>query len=173
MVDEKQLFCTVVKATSCKSISAFWKGSLPHQTRIFSALDGKLVDLNLAYAAYLAQSGDRSTAYERAAFYFPETIGAVSHARRAIFAGAGRSRFVRAQNRRARSARSRRREGCLRPNGSPNTAAASKSRKKLRHRLFRPGARRGHAQGGNPDGLLQTAADFRHERRADHLAEIF
>jgi 2-keto-4-pentenoate hydratase/2-oxohepta-3-ene-1,7-dioic acid hydratase in catechol pathway len=52
------------------------EGSLPRQTRIFGAMDGKLVDLNLAYAAYLTQSGDRSTAYERAAFYFPETIGA-------------------------------------------------------------------------------------------------
>ena len=52
------------------------EGSLAHQTRIFSAVDGKLVDLNLAYAAYLTQGGDRSTAYESAAFYFPETIGA-------------------------------------------------------------------------------------------------
>jgi 2-keto-4-pentenoate hydratase/2-oxohepta-3-ene-1,7-dioic acid hydratase in catechol pathway len=52
------------------------EGSLPRQTRIFGAMDGKLVDLNLAYAAYVTQSGDRSTAYERAAFYFPETIGA-------------------------------------------------------------------------------------------------
>jgi acylpyruvate hydrolase len=52
------------------------EGSPPRQTRIFGAMDGKLVDLNLAYAACLTQSGDRSTAYERAAFYFPETIGA-------------------------------------------------------------------------------------------------
>jgi 2-keto-4-pentenoate hydratase/2-oxohepta-3-ene-1,7-dioic acid hydratase in catechol pathway len=52
------------------------EGSLPHQTRIFGDVDGNLVDLNLAYAAYLTQSGDRCTAYERAAFYFPETIGA-------------------------------------------------------------------------------------------------
>jgi 2-keto-4-pentenoate hydratase/2-oxohepta-3-ene-1,7-dioic acid hydratase in catechol pathway len=52
------------------------EGSLPRQTRIFGAMDGELVDLNLAYAAYLTQSGDRSTAYERAAFYFPETVGA-------------------------------------------------------------------------------------------------
>jgi 2-keto-4-pentenoate hydratase/2-oxohepta-3-ene-1,7-dioic acid hydratase in catechol pathway len=51
-------------------------GSLPHQTRIFSDVEGRLVDLNLAYTAYLTQSGDPFTAYERAAFYFPETIDA-------------------------------------------------------------------------------------------------
>ena len=51
-------------------------GSLPHQTRIFGDVDGRLVDLNLAYTAYLTQSGDPFTAYERAAFYFPETIDA-------------------------------------------------------------------------------------------------
>jgi 2-keto-4-pentenoate hydratase/2-oxohepta-3-ene-1,7-dioic acid hydratase in catechol pathway len=50
------------------------EGSLPHQTRIFSPVDGKLVDLNLAYAACLTQGGDRFSAYERAAFYFPKTI---------------------------------------------------------------------------------------------------
>ena len=53
------------------------ENSLPDQTRVFSAVDGKLLDLNLACAAYLARSGDRPTAYERAAFYFPETIGAL------------------------------------------------------------------------------------------------
>jgi acylpyruvate hydrolase len=52
------------------------ESSLPHQTRIFGAADSKLLDLNLAYAACLAQAGDRSTHYARAAFYFPETIGA-------------------------------------------------------------------------------------------------
>ena len=51
-------------------------GSLPHQTRIFGDVDGKLVDLNLAYTAYLTQCGDSCTPYERAAFYFPETIEA-------------------------------------------------------------------------------------------------
>lgn len=50
------------------------ESSLPHQTRIFSEAGGKLVDLTLAYAARLIQKGDRFTAYERAAFYFPETI---------------------------------------------------------------------------------------------------
>ncbi len=30
------------------------ESSLPHQTRIFGEVDGKLVDLNLACAAYLA-----------------------------------------------------------------------------------------------------------------------
>src|SRR5688572_24606657 len=52
------------------------EGSLPHQTRIFSSVDGKLIDLNLAYAACLTQGGDRLSAYERAAFYFPKTIAA-------------------------------------------------------------------------------------------------
>ena len=58
---------------------------LPHQTRIFAAIDGKLVDLNLAHARHLTQSGDAADAYERAAFHFPETIaefverGAQSH----------------------------------------------------------------------------------------------
>lgn len=47
----------------------------PDQTRIFGELDGTLVDLNLAYAAYLKQSeGNGADPYERAAFYFPETI---------------------------------------------------------------------------------------------------
>lgn len=50
------------------------EGSPPQQTRIFSKADGKLVDLALAYAACLTQKGDRFTAYERAAFYFPKTI---------------------------------------------------------------------------------------------------
>jgi acylpyruvate hydrolase len=52
------------------------ESSLPHQTRIFADIDGKLVDLNVAYARRLNQSGDAVSAYERAAFYFPETIAA-------------------------------------------------------------------------------------------------
>lgn len=51
-------------------------GSLPHQTRMLGALEGKLVDLNLAYASFLTQTGDHSSAYDRAAFYFPQTITA-------------------------------------------------------------------------------------------------
>jgi 2-keto-4-pentenoate hydratase/2-oxohepta-3-ene-1,7-dioic acid hydratase in catechol pathway len=51
------------------------ENSPPHQPRIFVAIDGKLVDVNLAYAAYLAQAhGEKVTAYELAAFYFPESI---------------------------------------------------------------------------------------------------
>ncbi len=50
------------------------ESSLPHQTRIFAEIDGKLLDLNVAYARCLTQSGDAVRAYERAAFYFPETI---------------------------------------------------------------------------------------------------
>jgi 2-keto-4-pentenoate hydratase/2-oxohepta-3-ene-1,7-dioic acid hydratase in catechol pathway len=50
------------------------ESSLPDETRIFGEIDGNLVDLNLAHASYLAQAGDCVIAYERAAFYFPETI---------------------------------------------------------------------------------------------------
>ena len=50
------------------------ESSLPDQTRIFGEIDGNLVDLNLAHASYLAQAGNCVIAYERAAFYFPETI---------------------------------------------------------------------------------------------------
>ena len=53
---------------------ALLESSLPHQTRILGAVDGTLIDLNLAYAAYLAQGGDSTSAYERAAFYFPKTL---------------------------------------------------------------------------------------------------
>ena len=50
------------------------EASLPDQTRLFGACDGKLVDLNLAYASYLSQTVDHTSAYEQAAFYFPQTI---------------------------------------------------------------------------------------------------
>jgi 2-keto-4-pentenoate hydratase/2-oxohepta-3-ene-1,7-dioic acid hydratase in catechol pathway len=51
------------------------ENSAPHQTRIFAETDGKLADLNLLYAAYLAQSpGQKANAYGLAAFYFPESI---------------------------------------------------------------------------------------------------
>ena len=47
----------------------------PHQTRIFGEIDGKLVDLQLAYAAHLAQTHNNSASmYDLARFYFPETI---------------------------------------------------------------------------------------------------
>ena len=52
------------------------ESSLPHQTRIFADIDGKLLDLTMAYARCLTQSGDGAGAYERAAFYFPETAAA-------------------------------------------------------------------------------------------------
>ena len=53
------------------------ENSAPHQTRIFGELENKLVDLSLAYAAHLgdAQTNPRS-AYELAAFYFPDNIRA-------------------------------------------------------------------------------------------------
>ena len=50
---------------------------LPHQTRIYTDVDGKLVDLNPAYAAYLTQvQGKHSSAYDLGAYYFPQTITA-------------------------------------------------------------------------------------------------
>jgi len=54
---------------------ALTESALPQQTRVFADVDGKFVDLNLAYAAYLAQvQGENTNAYELSAFYFPETI---------------------------------------------------------------------------------------------------
>jgi acylpyruvate hydrolase len=52
------------------------EAALPHQTRIFTALDGQLVDLSIAGAAYSCNAGNSASAYDWAAFYFPETIAA-------------------------------------------------------------------------------------------------
>ncbi len=47
----------------------------PNQTRIFGELDGQLVDLQVACAAYLTQAeGNRANADELASYYFPNTI---------------------------------------------------------------------------------------------------
>ena len=49
------------------------ESSRPDQTRIFTEIDGRLIDVNLAYAAYLQQSPNNpASAYELADFYFPE-----------------------------------------------------------------------------------------------------
>jgi acylpyruvate hydrolase len=49
--------------------------SLPNQTRIFGELDGQLVDLQVAGAAYLTQAqGNSAVAYELASYHFPNTI---------------------------------------------------------------------------------------------------
>lgn len=50
------------------------EASAPFQTRIFGEFDGTLVDLRLAYAAYLDRRGGQAPPYEQAAFYFPETL---------------------------------------------------------------------------------------------------
>ena len=51
------------------------ESSLPGQTRIFGELDGQLIDLQVACAAYLTQAdGNRANAYELASYYFPDTI---------------------------------------------------------------------------------------------------
>jgi 2-keto-4-pentenoate hydratase/2-oxohepta-3-ene-1,7-dioic acid hydratase in catechol pathway len=48
--------------------------SLPHHTRIFADVDGKLVDLVAAHAQYRSRSGNTEEAHRGASFYFPETI---------------------------------------------------------------------------------------------------
>jgi 2-keto-4-pentenoate hydratase/2-oxohepta-3-ene-1,7-dioic acid hydratase in catechol pathway len=51
------------------------ESSPPQETRVFVEVDGKFVDLNLAYAAYLSQvKGEKANAYELSAFYFPKSI---------------------------------------------------------------------------------------------------
>jgi len=50
--------------------------SPPHQTRVFGEIDGKLIDLRLAYATLLIETGEKESAYEIAAFYFPPTVRA-------------------------------------------------------------------------------------------------
>jgi 2-keto-4-pentenoate hydratase/2-oxohepta-3-ene-1,7-dioic acid hydratase in catechol pathway len=52
------------------------ESSLPQQTRIFGELDGKLIDLCTAYAAYLGEvEHNHSSAYDLATYYFSKTIG--------------------------------------------------------------------------------------------------
>ena len=50
--------------------------SPPHQTRVFGEIDGKLIDLRLAYATLLIETREKESAYEIAAFYFPPTVRA-------------------------------------------------------------------------------------------------
>ncbi len=51
------------------------ESALPNQTRVFGELDGQLVDLQIACAAYLTQAeGNRANADELAGYYFPNTI---------------------------------------------------------------------------------------------------
>lgn len=53
------------------------ESSPPNQRRIFCDVEGKLVDVSLAYAAYLAQTEvNRASAYELADFYLPQSIAA-------------------------------------------------------------------------------------------------
>src|SRR5262245_8754320 len=54
------------------------ENSSPHLTGVFTESEGKLVDLNLAYAAYLEQvRGENVNKYQLATFYFPENIAAL------------------------------------------------------------------------------------------------
>lgn len=50
--------------------------SLPHETRIFTEIEGKFVDLRLAYASYLSQTCSDASVHDLPAYYFPETTAA-------------------------------------------------------------------------------------------------
>jgi 2-keto-4-pentenoate hydratase/2-oxohepta-3-ene-1,7-dioic acid hydratase in catechol pathway len=50
--------------------------SPPHQTRVLGEIDGKLIDLRLAYATLLIETREKESAYEIAAFYFPPSVRA-------------------------------------------------------------------------------------------------
>src|SRR5262247_1393964 len=67
--------CVVQANLKMKLYLGLTENSPPDQTRVFVEVDGKLVDLSLAYAAYLAQvQGEEANAYELAGYYFPSTI---------------------------------------------------------------------------------------------------
>ena len=55
---------------------ALLESSDPEQTRIFAEIDGKLIDLNLAYAAILFRTANCAGAYDLARYYFPSTLAA-------------------------------------------------------------------------------------------------
>src|SRR5262249_10727911 len=64
--------------TSMKIYLGLVENSPPHLTRVFTESEGKLVELNLAYAAYLEQvRGENVNKYQLATFYFPENIAAL------------------------------------------------------------------------------------------------
>src|SRR5215472_18465932 len=64
--------------TSMKIYLGLAENSPPHLTRVFTASEGKLVDLNFAYAAYLEQvRGENINKYQLATLYFPENIAAL------------------------------------------------------------------------------------------------
>ena len=51
------------------------EGSLPHESRIFAEVEGRLVDCTFAYATYLSEvRGEREVGYDLASLYFPSTI---------------------------------------------------------------------------------------------------
>jgi 2-keto-4-pentenoate hydratase/2-oxohepta-3-ene-1,7-dioic acid hydratase in catechol pathway len=52
------------------------ESSPPNHTRIFGDVDGKLVDLKLAYAAFQSRTANQAAAYDLAGYYFPDTIAA-------------------------------------------------------------------------------------------------
>jgi 2-keto-4-pentenoate hydratase/2-oxohepta-3-ene-1,7-dioic acid hydratase in catechol pathway len=65
----------MIANTRTKLYLGLTENSTPHQTRVFAEVDGNLVDLNLAYAAYLAlEQGEKAHAYELSEYYFPENI---------------------------------------------------------------------------------------------------
>jgi 2-keto-4-pentenoate hydratase/2-oxohepta-3-ene-1,7-dioic acid hydratase in catechol pathway len=76
VVDGEKLLRRFGKRDQMKIYLGLLEGFFPHQTRLFSPVDGKLIDLSLAYSAYLAQVQRDPSAYEVAAYYFPPTITA-------------------------------------------------------------------------------------------------
>lgn len=50
------------------------EGALPHETRIFAAIDAKLVDVTVAGAAYRSAAGEGAGVYEWAGFHFPANL---------------------------------------------------------------------------------------------------
>lgn len=60
-----------------KLFLGYLKNSRPQESRIFTDREGFLVDLSLAYAAYLSNArAEPAFVYELAALYFPRTISA-------------------------------------------------------------------------------------------------
>ena len=139
----------------------------PDQTRIFSELDGTLVDLSLTYAAYLKQSeGNKANQYERGAFCFPGTI--------AEFLRRG-EQSLQALEDVVTFARQSGLRGCAAP---PATKCVRSEIRLCRHfrvpkkvcLAFPTSARRGHAEAEIPT-VFTNYRNF-HLPRPDHLAEV-
>ena len=74
MIDGEQYFDSAPRLTLMRLYLGILERSRPDQTRIFAEVDGKLLDLSLACATFLARVRGETNAYEFASYYFPETI---------------------------------------------------------------------------------------------------